>query len=56
MAFPMGGEGEAGGEVLGFQFREVFEDLCSGSGVSFKHFLNPEPPIVRGQVSLLNIF
>jgi len=26
----MGGEGEAGGEVLGFQFREVFEDLFLG--------------------------
>ena len=30
MAFPMGGEGEASGEVLGFQFREVFEDLFLG--------------------------
>ena len=26
----MGGEGEAGGEVFGFQFREVFEDLLLG--------------------------
>ena len=30
MAFPMGGEGEASGEILGFQFRKVFDDLFLG--------------------------
>ena len=39
MTFPMGCVGEAGGEVFGFQFWEVFEDLFLGhsSGKIFEY-------------------